>query len=52
MELVLYSTTSPLTVTSLHPFYTYICHVSASTVEYGPYSESLLIVTPEDGEYM
>ena len=37
-------------VSSLHPFYTYHCRVSAFTVEYGPYSESLQIATPEDGK--
>ena len=51
-ELVLYSTTSSLTVSSLHPFYTYMCRVSTSTVEYGPYSESFLITTFEDGEHI
>lgn len=49
--LLLYSTTSQLTVTSLHPFYTYVCRVSASTVEYGPYSESIQITTFEDGKH-
>lgn len=50
MELVLYSTMPQLTVSSLHPFYTYLCHVSAFTVEYGPYTEGFEITTPEDGE--
>lgn len=49
-EIVLYSMDSPLTVSTLHPFYTYVCRVSAFTVEYGPYSEEFLIVTPQDGE--
>ena len=35
---------------SLHPYYAYICHVSAFTVGYGPYSEGVQITTPEDGE--
>ena len=49
-EIVLYSTDSPLILSTLHPFYTYVCRVSAFTVEYGPYSEESLIVTPQDGE--
>lgn len=49
--LVFYSSTADITITALHPFYTYLCHVSAFTVDYGPYTESLLFVTLEDGEY-
>lgn len=50
MVLVLYSITTFLTVTSLHPFYTYLCRVSAFTVEDGPYSENVEVFTLEDGE--
>lgn len=49
-ELVFYSSTSSITISSLHPFYTYLCRVSAFTVEYGPYSANLQFVTLEDGE--
>ena len=49
-EIVLYSTMPLLTVSSLHPFYTYLCHVSAFTVEYGPFSDGFHITTPENGE--
>lgn len=50
IEIVLYSIITQLTVSSLHPFYTYHCRVSAFTVEYGPYTEGFQITTPEDGE--
>ena len=49
-ELVLYSITTFLIATSLHPYYVYVCRVSAFTVGYGPYSEGIQITTPEDGE--
>lgn len=50
MEMVLYSTMPQLTVSSLHPFYTYRCRVSAFTVGYGPYTEGFEVTTPEDGK--
>jgi hypothetical protein len=49
-ELVLYSTTMSLIATSLHPYYAYICRISAFTVGYGPYSQGVQITTPEDGK--
>lgn len=49
-ELVFYSSTSTITISVLHPFYTYLCHVSAFTVEYGPYTDSIQFDTLEDGE--
>lgn len=49
-ELVFYSSTASITITSLHPFYTYVCYVSAFTVDYGPYSERFLFSTLEDGQ--
>lgn len=48
--LVFYSSTTSITITALHPFYTYFCRVGAFTVEYGPYTESFRFVTLEDGE--
>lgn len=48
--LVFYSPTTDITITALHPFYIYLCRVGAFTVEYGPYTESFLFTTLEDGE--
>ena len=48
-EIVLSSTSTSLTVQFLHPFYTYECVVSAVTVEEGPYTETVVVMTPEDG---
>ena len=36
-------------VGSLHPFYTYVCSVAASTVDVGPYSPPLTVKTLEAG---
>ena len=33
----------------LHPFYTYVCTVAASTVDIGPYSPPLTVTTQEAG---
>ena len=33
----------------LHPFYTYVCTVAASTVNIGPYSPPLIVTTLEAG---
>ena len=49
-ELVFDSSTTDITISALHPFYTYLCQVSAFTVDYGPYTESFLFTTLEDGE--
>ena len=38
-----------INVQSLHPYYTYICIVSAVTITEGPYSEEFIITTPQDG---
>ena len=40
-----------LTVTELHPYYTYSCSVSPVTVKPGPFSSPVFITTPEDGEF-
>ncbi len=47
--LVRFSTTTSVTVTALHPYYTYVCIVSAHTVATGPYTDTFAIRTPEDG---
>ena len=36
-------------VGSLHPFYTYVCTVAASTVDIGPFSIPLTVTTLEGG---
>ena len=38
-----------ITITGLHPFYTYKCNVSAVTVGYGPFSDTTDTTTLEDG---
>ena len=38
-----------LTVSSLHPFYTYDCTLTAFTIAEGPYSVEVNITMPEDG---
>ena len=38
-----------ISVRSLHPFYTYVCTVAASTVDIGPYSPPLTVRTLEAG---
>ena len=40
-----------LTLSSLHPFYTYICTVAAFTIARGPYSVEVNITMPEDGMF-
>ena len=44
------TSTTSIAVPSLHPHYDYRCTVSAYTVDVGPYSEVLVITTPEDGQ--
>ena len=43
------STTTSVSVSSLHPYYTYQWAVSAFTTGRGPFSQSQMIMTPEDG---
>lgn len=47
---VLISFTTTFTVQRLHPYYTYEFALSAHTVATGPYSDSEIIQTPEDGK--
>lgn len=37
-------------VGSLHPYYHYECRVAAYTIAIGPYSESVVLLTEEEGE--
>ena len=39
-----------VTLQSLHPFYTYTCHVAAVTTGPGPYTGNITIQLPEDGK--
>lgn len=39
-----------VTVQFLHPYYTYVCVVSAVTNAEGPSSEELIITTPQDSK--
>ena len=38
-----------ITITNLHPFYTYHCYITAITVGEGPYTDAVTIVTDEAG---
>ena len=49
LSIILNSTSTSVSVLSLHPYYTYECTVSAYTVGGGPYSEVFTITTQEDG---
>ena len=42
--------TTTLSVSTLHPFYTYTCIVAAVTVGIGPYSATVEVELPEDGK--
>ena len=42
----------PLQVESLHPYYNYVCSVTAVTIGPGPYTSSLTVRTFEDGEFI
>lgn len=48
-----YTTSSTnITITELHPFYTYSCAISAITVSEGPASHPATVTTPQDGNFM
>ena len=49
-ELITYSQTTSTLVQNLHPFTTYVCSVSAETVNPGPFSQPIVVQTPEDGK--
>ena len=50
MEFTHSVTTTVFTVEFLHPYYCYICSVTAITVSAGPYSNALTICTEIDGK--
>ena len=39
-----------LNISGLHPYYTYNCVVAAVTIRIGPFSQSVSIITPQDGD--
>ena len=41
-----------VTISELHPFYSYVCNVSAVTVDSGPFSDTINVTTLEDGTYI
>ena len=47
----LFTAATTLTVSSLHPFYTYDCIIAAFTIAEGPYSVEVNITMPEDGMF-
>ena len=49
ISIILNSTSTSVSVLSLHPYYTYECTVSAYTVGGGPYSDVFSVITSEDG---
>ena len=46
----LVSTSTSIDVLSLHPYYTYEWIVAAVTVDEGPYTQTSILRTPEDGK--
>lgn len=44
------STTTGISLTGLHPYYTYSISVAAFTISSGPFSNSLVITTAQDGK--
>ena len=48
-QLQLTSSAPHILVEFLHPFYTYVCTVAASTVDIGPYSPAFTVITLEAG---
>ena len=49
MQFQLTSLATYTSIGSLHPFYTYVCTVAASTVGIGPFSTPLTVTTLEAG---
>ena len=44
------SYTTSISLSSLHPAYTYQCRVAAHTVALGPFTGSFVVTTDEDGK--
>ena len=43
-------TDTEITVSSLHPYYSYECRIAAVTVSMGPFSTSLTVTTKQAGK--
>ena len=49
----LFSTTTSVNVTTLHPYYTYNCVIAAATmIGVGPYTSVITVVTLQDGTFL
>ena len=47
------TTSTSVNITGLHPFYTYSLRVASMTIYgAGPYSDDVLVTTPEDGKFI
>lgn len=43
-------TSTSISIPDLHPSYSYSIEVAAVTINVGPFSEPLIVTTPDDGE--
>ena len=49
----LFSATTSVNVTSLHPYYTYNCAIAAATmIGVGPYTSVITVVTLQDSKFL
>ena len=49
----LFSATTTVNVTTLHPYYTYNCVIAAATmIGVGPYTSVITVVTLQDGKFL
>ena len=46
-----FSNQTQITIDNLHPFYTYHCYVTAVTVGEGPYTDLVIVITDEAGNF-
>ena len=44
------SEVTEITIGPLHPYYIYVCTIAAFTVDEGPYSDNVVVITHEDGK--
>ena len=49
-EFEIMTNVSQVTVTSLHPYYNYMCKVRAETTQPGPFSDVISVLLLEEGE--
>lgn len=48
-RMVVYTAGTRLTLSDLHPSYTYLSTIAAETISLGPWSEGISVKLPEDG---